>query len=155
MRKYGRIYRGKPTKKGDVRREVWEVQGRGRRNDRASATKQGGIGEKGLEIYGGLSEGLEMKTYLHCPMDFAKTLQLPFRVGDSDLLEGRKRKYTRSREEEKVDAQMCPFGKATEIRTHIVGETEMYKEERDVLEEDMRGINECDMEEFDTLLIDR
>ena len=27
----------------------------------------------------------------------------------------------------------------------------MYKEERDVLEEEMREIDECDMEEFDTL----
>ena len=27
----------------------------------------------------------------------------------------------------------------------------MYKEERDVLEEEMREIEECDMEEFDTL----
>ena len=30
----------------------------------------------------------------------------------------------------------------------------MYKEERDVLEEDMREIDECDMEEIGTLLID-
>ena len=27
----------------------------------------------------------------------------------------------------------------------------MYKEERDVLEEEIREIDECDMEEFDTL----
>ena len=46
----------------------------------------------------------------------------------------------------------CPCGKATESRTHIVGECEVYKEERDVLEEDTREIDECDMEEFDTLL---
>ena len=26
-----------------------------------------------------------------------------------------------------------------------------FKEERDVLEEAMRGVDECDMEEFDTL----
>ena len=32
----------------------------------------------------------------------------------------------------------------------IVGECEVYKEERNVLE-DMREIDECDMEEFDTL----
>ena len=38
-----------------------------------------------------------------------------------------------------------------ETRTHIVGECEIYKEERDVLEEEeMREIDDCDMEEFDT-----
>ena len=82
-------------------------------------------------------------------MDFAKTQKLRFRVGDLDLPERRKR-YTSSREEEEIDAQMCPCGKAIESRTHIVGECEIYKEERDVLEE-MREIEECDMEEFDTL----
>ena len=46
---------------------------------------------------------------------------------------------------------MCPCGKAIESRTHIVGECEIYKEERDVLEEEMREIDECDMEEFGTL----
>ena len=34
-------------------------------------------------------------------------------------------------------------------RTHIVGECEIYKEERDILE--MRKIDECDMEKFGTL----
>ena len=53
--------------------------------------------------------------------------------------------------EEEVDAQMCPCGKAIEGRTHIVGGCEMYKEERDLLEEEMREIEECDTEEFDTL----
>ena len=36
-------------------------------------------------------------------------------------------------------------------RTHIVGECEIYKEEQDVLQENMRGLDEYDMEEFDTL----
>ena len=44
---------------------------------------------------------------------------------------------------------MCPCGKAVESRTHIVGECEIYKEERDILE--MRKIDECDMEKFGTL----
>ena len=88
-----------------------------------------------------------MKTYLHGPMDYAKTLKLRFRVGDLDLPERRKR-YASSREEEEI-AQMCPCGKAVESRTHIVGECEIYKEERDVLE--MRKIDECDMEKFGTL----
>ena len=91
-----------------------------------------------------------MKKYLHGPTHFAKTLKMRFRVGDLDLPERRKR-YTSSREEEEIDAQMCPCGKAIESRTHIVGECEMYKEERDVLKEEMREIDECDMEEFDTL----
>ena len=44
----------------------------------------------------------------------------------------RKKRYTSSRKEQ--DAQMCPCGKATESRTHVVGECEMYKGERGVLE---------------------
>ena len=44
-----------------------------------------------MEIYGGLSEGIGKKTYLHGSTDFAKTLKLPFRVGDLDLPEKRKR----------------------------------------------------------------
>ena len=33
-----------------------------------------------------------------------------------------------------------------ESTTHIVGESKMYMEERQVLEEGMREIDECDME---------
>ena len=73
-----------------------------------------------------------MKTFLHGPMDYAKTPKLRFRVGDLDLPERRKR-YASSREEEEI-VQMCPCGKAVESRTHIVGECEIYKKERDVLE---------------------
>ena len=73
-----------------------------------------------------------MKTYLHGPMDFAKMLKLRFRVGDLDLPEKRKR-CTSSREEEEVDARICPCVKAIESRTCIAG-CEMYKEERDALE---------------------
>ena len=87
--------------------------------------------EEHLRIYGGLREEIGMKTYLHGPMVAAKKLKLRFRVGDLDLLERRKR-YTSRREEEGVDAQNCPCGKAMESRTHIV-ECELYKEERDVL----------------------
>ena len=72
-------------------------------------------------------------------MDHAKTLRFQLRVGDLDLLEIRKR-YNTAREEDE-DAQMCPCGKAKESRAHIVGEREMYNEERDVLE--MRKIGEC------------
>ena len=38
-----------------------------------------------------------------------------------------------------------------ESKTHIVGKCVIYKEERDVLEKDMRGVDDCDVEEFDTL----
>ena len=92
-----------------------------------------------------------MKTYSHGPLDFAKTLKLRFGVGDLDLPEKRRR-YTSSREQDEVDAQMCPGVKPIENRTHIVGECEMYKEERDVVEEKMGGIEECDVEELGTLL---
>ena len=44
---------------------------------------------------------------------------------------------------------MCPCAKAEESRTHIVGECEIYKNERDVLE--MRKVDECGMEKFGTL----
>ena len=79
-----------------------------------------------------------MKTYLHGPMDYAKKLKLRFRVGDLDLPERRKR-YTSSREEEDVATNMCPCGTTIESRTHVVGECEIYKEERDAFEE-MRKI---------------
>ena len=71
-------------------------------------------------------------------------------IGDLDLPERRKG-YVSRREEEKVDAQMCPCGKAIESRTHIVGECEMCKEEQDVLKEKIRELEECDMEEFGKL----
>ena len=90
-----------------------------------------------------------MKTYLHGPMDAAKNLKLRFRVRDLDLPERRKR-YTSSREED-VDAKKCPCGNAMESRTHLVVECELYKEERDVLEGDMRDMNEDGMKPFDAL----
>ena len=43
-------------------------------------------------------------------MDVAKTLKLLFRVGDLELPERRKR-HNSSREDEEVDAQMCPMAK--------------------------------------------
>ena len=82
-------------------------------------------------------------------MDYAKKLKLRVRVGDLDLPERRKR-YTSSREEEDVTTNMCPCGTTIESRTHIVGECELYKEERDALEE-MRKLNVCDMDEFGRL----
>ena len=46
---------------------------------------------------------------------------------------------------------MCPCGKAVESRTHIVGECDIRKEERDVLEGGMSKIDGCDKEKFGTL----
>ena len=43
---------------------------------------------------------------------------------------------------------MCPRGTTIQSRTYIVGECDIYKEERDALEEEMRKLDVCDMEEF-------
>ena len=91
-----------------------------------------------------------MKSYLHGPTDYAKRLKLRFRVGGLDLPERRKR-YSSSREEEDVATNMCPCGTTIEGRTHTVGESEMYKEERDALEEEMSKLDVRDVEEFGRL----
>ena len=44
--------------------------------------------------------------------------------------------------------QTCARVAQQQSRTHIVGEREICKEERDALEEEMRKLDECDMEEF-------
>ena len=44
---------------------------------------------------------------------------------------------------------MCPNGIIIERRTHIVGESEIFKEARHVQE--MKKLDECDMEEFGRL----
>ena len=82
-------------------------------------------------------------------MDYAKKLKRLFRLGDLDLPETRK-KYTSSREEDAA-TNMCPRGTTIESGTHMVGECEMYKEERDALEEETRKLDVCDMEEFGIL----
>ena len=45
----------------------------------------------------------------------------------------------------------CPRGTTIESRTHIVGECETYKEDREALEEEIRKLDVCDMEEFGRL----
>ena len=62
----------------------------------------------------------------------------------------RKKKHANSREEEEI-AQTCRCVKAVESRTRIVGERGIHKEERHVLEGEMRKIDECGMEKFGTL----
>ena len=49
-----------------------------------------------------------------------------------------------------MDARMCPCGTTIESRTHIIGECEIHKEERDAFEE-MGKVDECGMEEFGRL----
>lgn len=51
---------------------------------------------------------------------------LPFRL-ESDVMFLTPPRYISSREEEEIDAQMCPCGKTIERRMHIVGECEKYK----------------------------
>ena len=46
---------------------------------------------------------------------------------------------------------MWPCGTTTVSRTRIIGKCEICKEEQDVLVEEMRKIDECDMEQFDRL----
>ena len=107
-------------------------------------------GEKHLEIHGGLREDIGMKTYLHDPMDYAKKLKLRFRVAGLDLPERRKR-YTvvgRRRTWLQIRARRST---TIDRKTHIVGEGEIYQEERDALEEEMRKLGVCDIEEFGRL----
>ena len=82
-------------------------------------------------------------------MDYENKQKVLFRVGDLDL-PGRIKRYTSSREEEEEHTQRCPCGNADERRAHILGECELFKEERNVQEE-MKKIGECNMEKFGTL----
>ena len=71
-------------------------------------------------------------------------------MGGLDLPEKTK-KCTSSRKKGEEDAETFPCGEAIESSAHIMGEREVYKEERDVLVEEMRKIDECDTKEFGTL----
>ena len=51
-----------------------------------------------------------MKTYLHGPTEAARSWKLRFGIGDLDLPKGMK-SYASSREEEEVDAHICPCAK--------------------------------------------
>ena len=67
-----------------------------------------------------------------------------------------RKRYTSKRVEEEVDIQNCPCGKAKESRTHIVAECELYQEElyqeeRDVLEGEMRNSNKGCVGSFNAL----
>lgn len=83
-----------------------------------------------------------MKTDLDGPMDAAKDLELRFPMGDLDLPE---RKHISCRVGEEVDALTCPCGRAMESKVHMVEDCEPYKEERDVLEREVRDVSEGGM----------
>ena len=68
---------------------------------------------------------MELKPYLHGPMDNAKKLKLRFRVGDMDLRPHKRKIHTSNREEEGVATNMCPCGTTKLRRTHIVEECEI------------------------------
>ena len=53
--------------------------------------------------------------------------------------------------EEVEEAQTCPCGKARDSRTHIVAECELYREERDILVEEMPEVKEGGMNLFEAL----
>ena len=145
-------FRGRP-RKGTVYREGWRVLDRSKEiieKKERQAPRNNAKEKKHLEIWEGLREDVGIKMYLHRPMDYAKKLKLRFRVGDLDPPERRKR-CTSSREEEEVATKMCPCGTTIESRTHIVGQCEVYKEERDALKEGMRKLDVRDVEEFGKL----
>ena len=50
-----------------------------------------------------------------------------------------------------MDAHMCLCGATTESRTHIVGECKYTRRNGFGVEEEMRKLDECDMEEFGML----
>ena len=91
-----------------------------------------------LQIYGRLREEIGMEIYFVRPSGLRENAETAISCREPEP--ARKKRYTSSREEEE-NAQMCPCGKATESRTHAVGECEVYMEERDVSEE-MRKIDE-------------
>ena len=63
-----------------------------------------------------VTEYFVIKTFLYGPVDYAK-LKLLCRGKDLHVSETRKRNgYTSSREEENVDAHLCPCGTTTESR---------------------------------------
>ncbi|CAN0537373.1 unnamed protein product [Scytosiphon promiscuus] len=75
-----------------------------------------------------------MKTYLHDPMDFSKTLKLLLRMRHLDPSQRRKGHTARDREEE-VYAQMYPRGRSMNSTTHNFEPCKLYKQERKVLGE--------------------
>ena len=74
-------------------------------------------------------------------------LKLLFRVGDLYLPQKREGN-TSNRVDEEVDAKNCPCCKAIESRSRLEIESEIYKEERDVLDEEMWEVNEGGMKLF-------
>ena len=76
-------------------------------------------------------------------MDYPKTLKLRFRIGDLGLPERRRYVYVPPVVGRRRKMHRCALVAKQQSRTHIMGECEMYKEELDVLEEDMEKIHVC------------
>ena len=113
-----------------------------------AALKREADEEDHLKMYRELRERIVIKTYLHGPVDATKCLELRFRVTDPDTCQKEKEIH----QESSGGGSRCtelPCGKATESRTHVVAEHELYKEKRDVLEEEMRGVNTGGMKSFE------
>ena len=53
--------------------------------------------------------------------------------------------------EEEEEAHTCRCGRARESKVHIVAECELYKEERGILEEEIREVKEGGIKSFDAL----
>ena len=70
----------KPTRDLSIREVLgYKTEGKERIERRERLALRNKVIEKErLEIYGGLREELGMKTYLHGPMNYAKTLKLRF-----------------------------------------------------------------------------
>ena len=82
-------------------------------------------------------------------MDYAKKLKRRFRARDLDLQERRDIPVV-GKEEGVARTNVCPCGTTTEKSwIRIPGECDIYKEERDALEDKIKILNEYDMvEEF-------
>ena len=82
--------------------EVWGVQERSTINDRVE-------GEEHLlrEMYGRLREQTGIKTYLHAPVHYTKTRNLPLRVGNLAMPARRKRHVYQQSGGGGKDAPIC------------------------------------------------
>ena len=49
---------------------------------------------------------------------------------------------------------LCSCGTTIKNKTHIVGTCKVFKDDQDVLVEEKRTMDECDMVEFDRLFVD-
>lgn len=89
-----------------------------------------------------------MKTCLHCPA-YSKKVEIAISGGVPGPAR-KKKKKTCSKVDEGVDAQNSYCGTDFESRTLVVEECELYTEERDVGEGEMREVHAGEIDSFDT-----